>query len=81
VASSYPKPGVDTNPTVAINTNVSDVGDKSSYWSTLSLPSNIMPLDHNEGVITMKSCSNVALSNPKPVVDTNPMVAMNHQCQ
>jgi len=66
---------LDTNPEIATNIDVANVGDKSSSWCTLWLPSHVMPFDHNEDISTITCCSNVVTTNPKQDVDTNPMVA------
>ncbi len=39
-----------------------------------------MPLNQNDGVTTIESCSNVATSNPKPKVDNKSYGCNEHQC-
>jgi len=62
---------------LALNTNISNMGDISSAWGTPWSSSNVMPLNQKQGVTKMKSFTNVASSNHKQAVDTNPTVATN----
>jgi len=61
---------------VAMNPEVSSVGEMSSCLGTPFFPSNAMCTNQNEAVATSELCSNVAFL-PKSAVNSNPMVAMN----
>jgi len=74
VSTSNQKQDLDTNPIVARNTNLSNVGDQSSSWGTPFSPNNVMPSNQNKSLTAIESSLNVPMSNHKQDIDTNPMV-------
>jgi len=69
--------GVETNPMIVMNSNVSYVGDKASSWGTPCLPSKAMPLNQSVSEILSTSPSNVASSNVSKGVEMNSTTVTN----